>query len=172
MQLEDFEISRGFRPGELAAYGVRAEGGQIHVPILGRDGAWYERLHRPQGTPKYESPKGVASHLINPLGLGPHSGEVWIAEGEWDTYSLVVSGVPACGILGVGNFHRNWALLFEGAEIVLALDPDDAGNAACEKLAQLWPAGQVTRFDPSPHPDLNAWFMADREDFEAAVREW
>jgi hypothetical protein len=171
--LHEFEQSRGFEPGELAEFGIRIEGSLVLIPTLGRGNtAWYERIHRPSGSPKYESPSGAVAHLFNPLGLGPHSDEVWIAEGEFDTLSLVVAGAPAMGVLGAGSFRREWALLFEGAEIVIAFDPDEAGNTQAEKLTQLWTPGQVSRFDPSPYGDLNDWFKADREGFEEAVKAW
>jgi hypothetical protein len=171
-QLEQFERSRGFEPGELAEFGVRVEGDIVVIPTLGGQGAWYERTHRPHGSPKYESPSGSHAHLYNPLGAGPHSGEVWIAEGEFDTLSLIAVGVTAVGVLGAGAFSRHWALLFEHAEVVIAFDPDEAGRTQAEKLAQLWPAGQVSFFDPSPYEDLNAWFKADRKGFEEAVQGW
>src|SRR3990167_5562217 len=171
--LEEFSRSRGFTAEELSKYGVRVEGDTVVIPVAGRMGAWYERIHRPDGHPKYEGPKGMASHLFNPLGLGPGADEVWIAEGEFDTLSLVVSGIPAVGVLGAGNFNRHWALLFEHARrIVIAFDPDQAGNTQAEKLAQLWEPGQGSRFDPSPYEDLNDWFRQDRAAFQAAVLAW
>lgn len=172
MMLHEFEQSRGFRPGELEQYGVHVEGELVIIPCLGRGGVWYERRHRPFGSPKYETPPGMAAHLFNPLGIGPGSAEVWIAEGEFDTLSLAASGVDAVGVLGAGNFRREWQLLFASAEIVLAFDPDDAGRTHMDKLEQLWPQGQVSRFDPSPYEDLNDWFKRDRAGFEQAVKEW
>ena len=172
LDLETFAPTRGFTAEELSKYGVRVEEDTVEIPILGRGGTWYSRVHRPDGDPKYEGPKGMASHLFNPLGLGPGADEVWIAEGEFDTLSLVVAGIPAVGVLGAGNFNRHWQLLFEHAEIVIAFDNDDAGHKGAEKLAQLWEPGQVSRFDPSPYEDLNDFFRQNRAGFEAAVLAW
>jgi hypothetical protein len=171
-EFDTWARSRGFEPEELAKYGIKAEGDIVVIPTLGRAGAWYERKHRPDGSPKYESPAGSNAHLYNPLGLGPHSPEVWIAEGEFDTLSLIAVGAPAIGVLGAGNFNRHWQLLFAGAELVIAFDPDQAGRSHAEKLAQLWPSGQVSFFDPSPYGDLNEWFAADRAGFTGAVLAW
>jgi hypothetical protein len=55
---------------------------------------------------------------------------------------------------------------------VIAFDPDQAGRSHAEKLAQLWPEGQVSFFDPSPYGDLNEWFAADRAGFSEAVNAW
>ena len=172
LDLETFAQSRGFTAEELTKYGVRVEGDRVVIPCLGRQGAWYERTHHPNSILKYESPKGSTSHLYNPAGVGPGSDEVWIAEGEFDTLSLIAVGVAAVGVLGAGNFNRHWQLLFEHAEIVIAFDNDDAGHKGAGKLAQLWEPGQVSRFDPSPYEDLNDWFRQDRAAFQAAVLAW
>jgi len=171
LNLNTFAETRGFSEKELDQWGVRVDGETVIIPTVGRDGPWYERIHRPEGVPKYQSPKGVESHLYNPLGLGPHSPEVWIAEGEFDTLSLVTVGAPAVGILGTGNFRRVWSLLYGRARIVLALDPDSAGRTQADKMAQLWGPNQVTRFDPSPYEDLNDWFKDDRAGFRREVLE-
>lgn len=172
--LSEFAKSRGFHPDELARYDIRAEGGHIIIPVLGRNGAWYERQRCDQGChPKYQAPKGEPSRLYNPLGLGPHSPEVWIAEGELDTLSLIVAGAPAVGVLGTQSFDaRKLALLYEGAEIVIAFDSDEAGESQAERLAQLWPAHQVSRFDPAPYGDVNEWMVNDRDGFIEAVQDW
>jgi len=172
LNLKEFASTRGFQEDELAEWGVRVEGDEIIIPISGKNGAWYERTHRPGGNPKYLSPSGVESHLVNPTGLGPHSTEVWIAEGEFDCFSLLAVGAPAVGVLGTENFRREWALLFTKAKIVIALDPDEAGNRSANKIAQLWPQGQVTRFDPSPYEDINDWLVDDRPGLRRKVLEW
>lgn len=171
MTLNELAKSRGFTEEELSEWGIRIEGDVVAIPTLGRSGAWYERIYNPHGNPKYRGPKGAPAHLYNPLGLGPNTDEVWIAEGEFDTLSLIVAGADAVGVLGAGNFRAEWALLFSEAYIVLALDPDDAGEKSMDKLAALWPAGQVSRFDPSPYEDINDWLQADREGLVEAVRD-
>ena len=170
LDLETFAVSRGFTEHELKELGVRIEGEEVVIPISGRAGVWYERRHRPGGSPKYLSPPGVEAHLINPLGLGPHSDVVWFAEGEFDTFSLVVSGIPAVGILGTQTFRKPWQYLFQGTEIIIAFDPDAAGEAAYEAMRGIFPDAQ--RFDCSPFEDLNDAFMADRSAFEKVVKAW
>jgi len=99
---------------------------------------------------------------------------VWFAEGELDCLSLVVSGIPAVGILGTQNFKREWIHLFAQAHVVLALDPDAAGNAACDTYAGWIEArgGSWSRFDPAPYGDLNEWFTDDYDGFKEAVETW
>lgn len=164
---------RGFTAEELERYGIRVEGDHVYIPLLGRGGAWYERVRCSGGChPKYSTPSGAQPHLFNPLGLGPQSEEVWIAEGEFDALCLVVAGTPALGIQGTQSFRKEWRLLFEEAEIVLAFDSDEAGQQAADKLAGLWEPGQVHRFNPSPYNDLNEWFADDRGGFTTAIHAW
>lgn len=170
--LSEFAASRGFQPSELEEYGVRVEEDEVVIPIRAGHHVWYERTHRPGGKPKYLSPKGAETHLYNPLGLGPHSEEVWIAEGEFDTLALIAAGAPALGILGVGNFYTPWAHLFSGARIIVAFDPDKAGEEAADKIAGLFPQG-VERFEvPPPYGDINDWLKADRRGLTKAVLEF
>lgn len=174
--IEPFARLRGFTAEELTRYEVWAKD-EHHIifPILGRNGAWYERQRCSGGChPKYMGPKGEPSHLYNPLGLGPHSPEVWIAEGELDTLSLITVGAPALGVLGASNFTKEWWHLFFAAEIVMALDPDDAGKKAMEQWAVYFQvAGTNWRiFDPSPYEDINDFFVQDSEGLEAKVKGW
>jgi hypothetical protein len=171
LTLERFAASRGFTEQELKEYGIRTRGEEVIIPCLGRAGAHYERIHRPHGKPKYESPAGVSSHLYNPAGIGPQSQQVWIAEGEFDTLSLLVAGTQAVGVLGAGNFRREWALLFESAEVTIAFDPDQAGDTHADKLMALFANARRFRV-PEPYGDLNDWFKADYDSFEEAVKAW
>lgn len=182
MNLSEYESDRGFDEGTFEEYGIYAKGDTILIPTLGRHGTWYERTHRPYGQPKYLTPKGEKAHLYNPKGLGPHTeDDIWIAEGEFDTLSLIVVGVAAFGILGTEGFRPTWAKLFHGGikrpdpadpGIVLALDPDHAGIKKANQMAALWPDGLTSRFDPSPYDDLNHWFREDREGFRETVLAW
>jgi len=170
--LHDFATSRGFKEQELKDYGIEVrQDGTIVIPVLGRSGTWYERTYHPGGKPKYRSPKGSEPHLYNPHGLGPNSSQVWIAEGEWDTLSLLVAGAPALGIQGTKTFNRHWALLFQGAQVTLAMDPDEEGDRAADKLAPLFP--NVRRFRiPHPYGDVNDWLQRDRDGLTEAVQAW
>lgn len=174
--LADFARARGFKPGELDPFQLEApDPHHVLIPILGRSGAWYKKQRCDAGChPKYYTPPGVSLHLYNPLGLGPHSREVWIAEGEPDTWALIVAGAPALGIPGAETFKKEWALLFDGADIVLSLDRDEAGLRAMDKWSEeLKMKGQpCSIFNPSPYNDLNDWLREDRDGFVAAVQGW
>lgn len=167
--------SRGFSAGTLEKYGVHIEDDVVLIPLLGRNGhVWYEREHRPGGKPKYLSPRGVQPHLYNPLGLGPHSPEVWLAEGEFDTISLIEAGAPACGVLGASSFNRHWAQLFTHARVIVAFDPDEAGKEAAAKVAALFDPSKVELFDAWPlmYEDFNDWWKGDPQGMRRVVLEW
>ena len=172
MNLQAYEKERGFDEGTFDKYHIYLDGDVIMIPTLSRHGAWFDRTHRPDGQPKYTTPKGGGTHLYNPQGWGPNTKDIWIAEGEFDTISLLEAGVPAVGILGTNAFWPEWRYMFEKAEVVLALDSDEAGTTRANKLAALWPEGQTSRFDPSPHADLNDWYRDDREEFRRTVLAW
>ncbi len=174
MDLQELADERGFTVAELEKYEITVDGGVVVLPYLGRLGSWYDRLYRPHGKPKYESPKGSVAHLYNPEGYGPNVGEVWIAEGEFDCLSLLVAGVSAVGVAGANNWKPEWCLLFEGARVILALDPDEAGQEAMNRIEGWFfrRGTRVDRFDPSPYGDLNDWFKDDRKGFTNAVLEF
>jgi hypothetical protein len=174
LTLNEYASKRGFTKQELQQYDIRLEGDVVVIPTLGRNGAWYEREHRPDGVPKYKTPQGETIHLYNPLGLGPNTDEVWIAEGEFDTLSLVVSGVPAVGLSGATSWNEKWWLLYARARVVLALDPDEEGKKQTGMIANWFyqMGNEVEVFDPSPYGDLNEWFVDDRAGFQRKVLEW
>lgn len=173
LSLDSFAPTRGLTLEEVERFEIRVQDDEVILPVWGKNGVWYERTHRPGGKPKYLSPKGASPHLYNPLGLGPDSPEVWIGEGEFDAISLIVCGAPALGIQGTQSFHPYWALLFgPPTHIVLALDPDDAGQQSASALMELF-VGQgntVSTFDPGLD-DINDWLKDDRDGLTKAIRE-
>lgn len=181
MKFESFAASRGFTADELRPYARLADGPgpcpNIIIPYRSGHGVWYERVHHPCqpgcgrcSNPKYADPKGARPHLYNPLGLGPNTDLVWMAEGEFDTLSLIVAGQPAVGIAGTGKYNKHWSLLYQGAKVLLAFDADAAGQEAATRISRTFgPATEVVMFPTGPYPDVNAWFAADRLGFIEAT---
>lgn len=181
MTLAEFAETRGFTEQELLEYGIEVtEKGTVRIPLLGSKGLadpWVHRIHNPNGRPKYKPEiEGMGHHLYNPLGLGPHSPVVWLAEGEFDTLSLLVVGAPAVGVLGASGFRRAWRLLFNHARVIVAFDPDSESEEQATRarnLMDLFPRAE--RFDPlkvGGYMDINEWFKADRDDLKGQVRSW
>jgi DNA primase len=66
---------------------------------------------------------------------GP-GGEVFVCEGAIDTLSLLEVGLAAVGVPGAMGFKPEWVPLFDGFEVVLAFDADEAGRRGTERIVQ------------------------------------
>jgi DNA primase len=62
-----------------------------------------------------------------------------ITEGEFDCMIAAQNGIRAIGIPGTGNFPTAEINTLSGNKIFLCFDNDDAGSAAIEKIAPLFP---------------------------------
>lgn len=178
MDLETFAQTRGFTVEELSKWNITVdERGRVLIPTLGRAGSWGNRVHNPMGRPKYRNEhEGQGNHLYNPLGLGPNSREIWLAEGEFDTLSLVTVGAPAVGVLGAAGFREEWALLFAGARVFVAFDPDSESEEQAKRIGAIMSLlPHAVRFDPlvvGGHNDINDWFKVDRLGLKEKVAQW
>lgn len=75
-------------------------------------------------------------------------GTIIICEGESDTWAAVEMGDSAVGIPGSNGFKREWVDLFQGHQVVIAADGDDAGTKSAEAISKMFiDAGQ-------PMPEL------------------
>ena len=80
-----------------------------------------------------------------------------LVEGGFDRLALLVAGLPANAVIAlVGTAARTaWLTRFapQVKRVVLALDADDGGAAAMERLAvEFWQAGFIVTLCP-PHHD-------------------
>ena len=68
---------------------------------------------------------------------------IYVCEGETDAISLIDAGIEkdgltlAIGIPSATTFHEEWAVLFKGKNVILALDGDKAGLEATARIAAL-----------------------------------
>ncbi len=152
--------------------------GWIRIPYLSLTKIWgyrYRVLGEHSGGPKYWSPPGQDIHLYNPFGHGPHSDRIVFCEGEFDTLAAESVGANAVGIPGVGItdhvFSKSWARMFDGAELLIAFDGDDAGRDAALRLRDgLRKLGRrATIVDVPDGLDLNSWLIEDREGLRKAL---
>lgn len=171
-----FAAERGLPVEFLAQMGLHVSTtvrpGWVAIPYPNLTGIWHTRYRNPGvDGPKYWAPSGSGTHLYNPLRLGPNADVVWFAEGEIDCLVLVYLGYPALGIPGAtigARFHRSWKLLFDEAEIVVAFDNDEAGQAAAEKLCAVF-SPHSHLFLPPEGMDINEWWLADPEGLREAL---
>lgn len=86
-------------------------------------------------------------------------GPVFLCEGATDTLTLAQSGRFAVGIVGTGGFKTAWLPAFDGLDVFLAFDGDDAGRAAAKKVTKVFvdaghPAPKTVKL-PSGAKDVN-----------------
>lgn len=173
MTIEELAQLRSLDLSTLENAGVYVrDDGQVALPYPNLTGIWYEQLHNPGGKPKYWNPPGAGKHLYNPAHVGPNEPEVWLCEGVFDTLTLIEAGLPAVGVPGT-DFKGHWALLFEEADVVLAFDPDDAGQAFAERLLDsgLFQFPHLFTW-PFEVEDWNQWGNDDRPDMLEQINEF
>jgi DNA primase len=79
--------------------------------------------------PKYLSIDGAGTNLYNVLDLKKDSPFIVVAEGEIDTISLSLAGIPAVGVPGVDAWQKHFARCLEDFEVIYSAgDGDKAGS--------------------------------------------
>jgi len=82
-----------------------------------------------QGCPKYLSVDGAGTNLYNVLDLKKDSPFIVVCEGEIDTMSWSLAGVPAVGVPGVDAWQKWFGRCLESYEVVYSAgDGDKAGS--------------------------------------------
>lgn len=101
---------------------------------------------------------------------------IFITEGELDALSIIEAGGEAIGLGGtsmVSTFVGDYVKKHKPAyPLILALDNDEAGQAATEQLAAELDKLKVTYYRYNPYgeyKDANEALLADREAFKQAI---
>lgn len=89
---------------------------------------------------------------------------VFICEGATDTLALAQSGRLVVGIVGTGGFKPAWLEAFEGLDVYLALDNDQAGQKAAKDITKVFVAAghrapKVVKL-PEGIKDVNQFFRS------------
>lgn len=89
---------------------------------------------------------------------------IFICEGATDTLALAQSGRLVVGIVGTGGFKPAWLEAFEGLDVYLALDSDDAGRKAAKDITRVFVAAghrapKVVKL-PEGIKDVNQFFRS------------
>jgi len=167
-QLDEFaQQVPGTTPEGWHAMRAGLYNGAIAVPMFGPVGPTppTEALKRPCGVRlrfadgRKLSVGGSKSGLFLPRGLVPET-PIVICEGLSDTAAAVSLGLPAIGLPSAGAAHDllvQAVQLLRAPRVVLALDSDEAGRKAAERLArQLWWFTEVCSLPLTDHKDLRA----------------
>lgn len=151
----EYLMKRGISPQGASSFGL----GVVRRPITGHED-YTGRLAIPYLTPsgpvnlnfrcirdhdcksvdghrKYLKPEGSEVNLFNVLDLKKPGGTICIAEGEIDTMSLSLAGIPAVGVAGVNAWSKHFGKCLEDfpRRLVLA-DGDEAGKKLASFLAR------------------------------------
>lgn len=116
--------------------------GRLAIPYLTPAGVINIRFRCPQahdcdGHAKYLSADGAGTNLYNVLDLKRDSSFICVAEGEIDTMSLSLAGLPAVGVPGVKTWQKHFSRCLEDYDVIYAFgDGDDAGGKFSAFLAR------------------------------------
>src|SRR5207302_6898233 len=87
--------------------------------------------------PKYVSLPGAGTNLYNVLDLKKDSPFIGVVEGEIDTMSLSLDGIPAVGLAGADGWQKHFSRCLEDFEVVYSFgDGDTAGRKLNKFLAK------------------------------------
>lgn len=142
--------------------------GMIAIPYLSPDG-WtlqirFRRIGDGDG-PKYLSVPGAPPRLYNTRTLDDSYTEIFVTEGEPDTWIATQCGLPAVGIPGVSSWCPEWALpLLQYDAVYLLADNDDKGQGAKlgERMAADLPNLRIILM-PEGH-DVNSFVLSEGAD--------
>lgn len=174
---QEYLTGRGIGPSEAATFrlgvvrtppaGHEQYAGRLAIPYLTPAGVVNIRFrcaeaHECEGHPKYLSAEGAGTNLYNVLDLKRDSPFICVAEGEIDTMSLSLAGLPAVGVPGVDTWQKHFSRCLEDFEVVFAFgDGDKAGGKFSNFLAR------ETRARPIRMPageDCNSIFVKEGAD--------
>lgn len=149
---QGYLASRGLGPSALVTYrlgvihrplaGHEQYAGRLAIPYLTPAGVVNIRFrclasHECDGHPKYLSADGAGTNLFNVLDLKKDSPFICVAEGEIDTMSLSLAGLPAVGVPGVDAWQKHFSRCLEDFEVIYAFgDGDKAGSKFASFLAR------------------------------------
>jgi DNA primase len=144
---QEYLLSRGIGPSVAAGFrlgsvrnpvpGDERFAGRLAIPYLTRAGvvnftfrcmARHDCKQQGEHHRKYLRPEGVDTNLFNVGALGADEDYLCIAEGEIDTITLTMAGLPAIGVPGVANWKDHFnRCLDDFSALYLFADGDDAG---------------------------------------------
>ncbi|WP_437071919.1 toprim domain-containing protein [Streptomyces sp. enrichment culture] len=171
---QGYLASRGLGPSALVTYrlgvvrrplaGHEQYAGRLAIPYLTPAGVVNIRFrclqpHECDGHPKYLSADGAGTNLFNVLDLKKDSPFICVAEGEIDTMSLSLAGLPAVGVPGVDAWQKHFSRCLEDFEVIYAFgDGDKAGSKFSSFLARETRARPIRM---PPGDDCNSIYMKE-----------
>ncbi len=136
--LARLERLRGWSADAIRALGL--DGERVALPVRDSGGALINLLRfapdpaRRDGKPKMLAEKGCPRDLF-PTPETVDGNALWIVEGEPNGVAAHSLGLSATAVPGTNGWRHEWAERFVGRRVVIALDCDDHGRAAAERIA-------------------------------------
>lgn len=166
------EIQKKFRLGyvESPLPGHETYAGRMSIPYLTRAGVVDIRYRRvpSDGNPetavfgnKYESMPGAESRPYNTLALSRPESFVVICEGEPDTWTADMAGIPAVGFPGSDSWKKLHFRMFRYRRVAILADNDDGGAGAkfARKVAEDINGAVIISMPPGH--DVNSFVQAE-----------
>ena len=111
---------------------------------------------------KYLKPEGLPVNLFNVRDLKATGDVICICEGEIDTISLSMCGIPAVGVPGAKTWEDHFRLCFQDFTRVLACgDADNAGKSLNKRLIE---AVRATPVRIPKGEDMNSLYLKEGPD--------
>lgn len=147
-------MGRGIGPEAIATFrlgvvrrplvGHELYAGRLSIPYLTPAGVVNLRFRCVQSHdcdaerhPKYLSLPDAGANLYNVLDLKRDNIAICVAEGEIDTISLSLAGMPAVGVPGIDTWQKHFSRCLEDFEVIYAFgDGDKAGSKFSNFLAR------------------------------------
>jgi DNA primase len=135
------EAAEQFHLGEVTEPlpGDEPHRGRLTIPTLTATGrvASLTFASLDGGEPKYLCDPGAGKRLYNAGVLQVAQEEIHVAEGQIDTITLAMCGLPAVGVTGTSSWKEHYPRLLAGFRIVyIWSDPDKAGDDLAEQIRQ------------------------------------
>lgn len=128
------EKDRGIDRETLKAWKVGWNGRKYTIPIFNPDGTCVDaRLFKP-GLKSMATPGASLGLLGGPILKKQRKVPVYLCEGEWDGLAMAMlasklgKDIDVVAVPGANVFKKHWIPWFEGRDVVVAYDQDEAGE--------------------------------------------
>lgn len=149
----------------IAEYDYHDEQGTLLYQVVRYEPKEF-RQRKPEGAGWSWSVKGVRKVPYMLPEVVNSTGPVFIVEGEKDVHTLRVHGyVATTNAGGAGKWDDSWASIFEGRDVYIIPDSDEAGRQHAERVAESLDSSATVRviflFGAK---DITEWFLANEAD--------
>ncbi|MFJ2176389.1 toprim domain-containing protein [Streptomyces sp. NPDC087851] len=137
------EAAATFRLGVVRSPlpGHESYSGRLAIPYLAPAGVVNIRFRclkahdcAATGCPKYLSLPDAGTNLYNVLDLKKNSRCIVVPEGEIDTMSWSLAGIPAVGLPGISTWQKHFARCLEDFDVVYSAGDGDKGGTKLNAL--------------------------------------